>query len=91
LSADVRHASTLISPIPPEREPGPSWPVPCPEAPQAESAPPYIEPGGMVDIALRELGARLVRAVETEDRQASIVDLPSGTPSDSPVDDAALL
>jgi len=45
----------------------------------------------MVDIALRELGARLVRAVETEVRQASIVDLPSGTPSDSPIDDAALL
>jgi hypothetical protein len=40
------------------------------ETRRAEDAGPYVEPGGMVDIALRELGAKLVRVDEQEALQA---------------------
>ena len=67
------HAS--LSPIEPERETAAGWRDPCLEAHRAEDAGPYIEPGGMVHIALRELGARLVRVDEQEAPQASDTDL----------------
>jgi hypothetical protein len=57
VSADPRHESAQLASFFPQADPGTAWQG---DAPEIQRTGAYVEPGGMVDIALRELGARLI-------------------------------
>ncbi len=76
MSADPHRENAPFVPIFPEGEPGSGWPEHLPGIQPAGATAVCIEPGGMVDIALRELGAKLVCVTAQERPPSRGIDLP---------------